>query len=100
MINSSQAADAVALSADLRARFAAPPSRQRSFTYGLGSWLRNAESLAGVREVLESLPPAIDRTEAARRVETLLETNPAGAFVVAMVWGHGSTGYGPYRTAC
>lgn len=32
-------------------------------------------------------------------MEDLLPGDVATAFTVAMIWGHGSTGYGPYRTA-
>ncbi|MDM8086420.1 hypothetical protein QUV83_16735 [Cellulomonas cellasea] len=35
----------------------------------------------------------------ARRVEQLVPDDVTGAFTVAMIWGHGTTGYGPYRTA-
>lgn len=52
-----------------------------------------------MEQVLARLPPALDRSGAATLVDDLLPDNVPGAFAVAMIWGHGSSGYGPYRTA-
>ncbi len=49
--------------------------------------------------MLAGLPPELDRATAAHLVEDLLPRDVTAAFTVAMIWGHGSTGYGPYRTA-
>ncbi|KQS96997.1 hypothetical protein ASG23_15445 [Cellulomonas sp. Leaf395] len=48
---------------------------------------------------MATLPAALDRSTTARLVEDLLPSNAAGAFAVSMIWGHGWSGYGPYRTA-
>jgi hypothetical protein len=74
-----------------------PP--QRAFSYARDRWQTWTGHLDGVQEVLAGLPPALDRQTTAATVEALVPANVAGAFTVAMIWGHGASGYGPYRTA-
>lgn len=74
-----------------------PP--QRAFPFNQDHWLRWVGHLDGVDSALKILPAAVDRRTVARTVESIVDDNPAGAFVISMVWGHGRTGYGPSRTA-
>lgn len=73
---------------------------QREFAYSIRQWREWVGHLAGVSEALDELPAAIDRRGAAVLINALLPTNVAGAFTVAMIWGHGLSNYGAYRTAC
>lgn len=74
-----------------------PP--QRAFRYSPDHWRAWTGHLDGVGEVLEGLPPALDRATTATVVNNVLTGQVAAAFAVAMIWGHGTSGYGPYRTA-
>ena len=84
---------------DLEALLSGERSPQRAFPYIGDRWRAWVGHLDGVSPVLESLPPALDGRTTARLVEGLLPGNVAGASPVAMIWGHGDSGYGPYRTA-
>lgn len=72
---------------------------QRGFSYPAERWRGWAGHLEGNGRVLGALPRELDRRTAARLVEGLLPGDVVGAFTVAMIWGHGTSGYGPYRTA-
>lgn len=86
--------------ADLEHQLLGPFVPQKAFTYPAARWSTWLRDLAGIREVLATLPAALDRSIAARRIDALLSGDEvAAAFVVAMIWGHGSSGYGPFRTA-
>ncbi|MBY6708087.1 hypothetical protein HQ308_14875 [Rhodococcus sp. BP-241] len=85
--------------ADLDDLLHRPFAPQKAFRYPAARWSKWVGHLDGVSDVLETLPSELDRALAARRIDELLADNVAGAFVVAMIWGHGSSGYGPYRTA-
>lgn len=74
-----------------------PP--QRAFPYPGPRWRAWTGHIEGVGPALAALPSELDRRTVAQQVETLLPTNVAGAFTVAMIWGHGPSGYGPFRTA-
>ena len=74
-----------------------PP--QRAFPYSADRWRAWTGHLDGVGGVLDGLPPAVGRATVATVVEDLLPQHVIGAFTVAMIWGHGGSGYGPYRTA-
>lgn len=56
--------------------------------------------VGGAGQLLDGLELKVDRAGTAEAVTRRIANGdyPA-AFVAAMVWGHGSTGYGPYRTA-
>lgn len=84
---------------DLEALLSGERSAQQPFPYSGDRWRSWVGHLDGVAPVLESLPLALDRRTTARLVEGLLPGNVAGAFTVVMIWGHGRSGYGPYRTA-
>lgn len=74
------------------------PSTQRAFPWKREAW-RRLERHDGVTEALDTLPAAVDRDTTRRAVQAQLDAgNVAGAFVAAMVWGYGTTGYGPART--
>ena len=74
-------------------------SAQRAFAYPAERWREWTGHLDGNRAMLDALPTAVDRTTTANLVEDLLPDDVTAAFTVAMIWGHGGSGYGPYRTA-
>lgn len=74
-------------------------SPQRPFPYSRELWSKWLGHLDGMTEFLADLPDALDRKTVAEIVEKYVQIYPAGAFVAAMIWGYGSSGYGPYRTA-
>ncbi len=72
------------------------PSQPAS-RWSRGSWLKRFPEH---HWFLDALPEHIDRAEATRYAERA--TTPEGtegAFLVAMIWGYGSVGYGAWRTA-
>jgi len=48
--------------------------------------------------MLSLLPAELDRSTTTQLVAELLFEDVASAFVVSMIWGHGNSGYGPFRT--
>lgn len=84
---------------DLEALLTGEHTPQRAFAYPLERWERWTAHIEGVGSALDGLPPRLNRGDTARIVEDLLPSNVAGAFTTAMVWGHGKSGYGPYRAA-
>lgn len=84
---------------DLEPRLSGEHHPQRAFSYPAESWRRWVGHLEGDGPVLGALPPKLNRRTTARLVEEMLPGDVVGAFTVAMIWGHGSSGYGPYRTA-
>lgn len=75
-----------------------PP--QRGFTYDRSAWLRWTSDLPSVEQTIKALPDAIDRALVAGTVDDLVEQGDVvPAFIVAMMWGHGKSNYGPSRTA-
>lgn len=69
-----------------------PPS-----SWSRPSWLR---SYPQHHAFLSALPEPIDRAEAARHAAHARTAEGAEqAFLVAMIWGYGPVGYGPWRTA-
>ena len=74
-----------------------PP--QRKFAINKGHWLRWLGHIDPLSAAIEQIPDQVDRTDVARFVTDNLGSNTPGAFVAAMAWGHGSSNYGPYRTA-
>lgn len=74
-----------------------PP--QRAFDWNRGSWEHYFSGVAGVPEHLATLPDGVDRQRIAKVVRARLnEGRQVEAFVTAMIWGHGTNGYGPWRT--
>lgn len=84
---------------DLDDLLASDFSDQRGFSYSKSAWRSWTGHFDGVGTVLDELPDSLSRRDVAVLVDNLLPKNVAGAFVVAMIWGHGSSGYGPFRTA-
>ena len=74
-----------------------PP--QCGFSYPFERWREWAGHLEENGPVLGALPRELDRRTVALLVDGLLPGDVVGAFTVAMIWGHGTSGYGPYRTA-
>lgn len=72
---------------------------QRAFSFPGVRWRKWTAHLDRNSAMLNALPDALDRRAAARLVEDLLPGDVTAAFTAAMIWGHGSSGYGPYRTA-
>lgn len=84
---------------DLEPLLSGHQSPQRAFRYSPDRWRAWTGHLDGVGELLDGLPPALDRATTATVVDDVLPGHVAAAFTVAMIWGHGTSGYGPYRTA-
>lgn len=71
--------------------------QQQAFGWSLDKWQAKFPDYAGA---LSKLPPAVDRDvileackDAASSPDSAIE-----AFLVAMAWGYGGVGYGPWRT--
>lgn len=73
-----------------------PP--QRAFGYDPEKWLKWLGDIPGATDAINSLPDAVDRDIIRQAVSDLENDNLAGAFIAVMIWGHGTVGYGPYRT--
>ncbi len=74
--------------------------RQRAFGWPRSRWEKWLTDVKGAERSLEGLPAELDRPATAGIVQRNVESDDyAAAFVAAMVWGHGYSGYGPYRTA-
>jgi hypothetical protein len=66
------------------------------------SWSRTSwgRTFPQYRPFFDALPDRIDRADAAAYGQAAVDAAGAEeAFVVAMIWGYGPLGYGPYRTA-
>lgn len=75
-----------------------PPVPQRAFPWKPAAWRKEMHDLPDVLQVLDELPPQVDRSIVRETVLAELEGRRIlPAFVSAMVWGHGDTGYGPTR---
>lgn len=83
----------------LNSLLAAGVAPQKRFPYPTKSWQEWTSHLGNLGGLLESLPSELNRTDTAKLVEDLIPKNIAGAFTIAMIWGHGNTPYGPFRTA-
>lgn len=80
---------------------ASPHIVQRAFSWPRERWASWLSGIAGVAQLLDSFPDVVDRTSTAATVALLVRRGEfAEAFIACMIWGHGHTGYGPYRTAC
>lgn len=78
----------------------APPPPQKGMTWKREPWARRLSVVPDVDDLLASLPGQVDRAtvlESVRKSEAADRTDLA--FVATMIWGYGSSGYGPYRTA-
>lgn len=72
------------------------PTPQSAFPWSRRSWGAYFPSHG---ELLESLPDRIDRRAATEQARDADKPESAiGAFIVAMIWGYGTVGYGPWRT--
>ncbi|TWE10280.1 hypothetical protein [Rudaeicoccus suwonensis] len=75
-----------------------PP--QQAFAYDREAWIRWTGDLPNVERTIKVLPVAIDRAIVAGITEDRISQGEVvPAFVVAMMWGHGKSNYGPSRTA-
>lgn len=84
----------------LAAALSIPTTPQGPFTWSREGWTRWLASVDGVPGFLATHPTKVDRAETAAVVQRELAAGrTASAFVAAMIWGHGRSGYGAYRTA-
>jgi hypothetical protein len=74
------------------------PVPQQAFPWKKAGWREMMHDLPAVLQVLNELPERVDRSLVRKVVLTELDGGRIlPAFVSAMVWGHGDTGYGPTR---
>lgn len=91
----------VALPTDLARLLACEPIEQEAFVWSRTSWNSWLAAIDGAVELLSALPDALGRPGTVAAVQTELGAGRyATALIAAMAWGHGDSGYGPYRTAC
>lgn len=77
-----------------------PHIRQRGFSWPKKRWVDWLSAIEGSKELLESLPSSVDRTTTASKVHACIHRDAIPeAFIACMVWGHGHSGYGPFRSA-
>jgi hypothetical protein len=82
----------------LAAVLAQPPVPQRSFPWNRFAWSTAMYDLPDVQKVLDVLPDRVDRDSIRDVVAVQLKDGGVlPAFVSAMVWGYGDSGYGPTR---
>lgn len=85
--------------ASLSAKLSADLSPQKAFSFPRASWRKQFEGIDSVQSFIDELPDQVDRGLIARLVNELLPDRAVEAFVAAMIWGHGKSNYGGYRTA-
>jgi len=69
---------------------------QRAVGWSRAAWRRSLPQFA---DYFEGIPGQLDRTFVAARFHPHRATEAIiDAFLLAMIWGHGSTGYGAWRT--
>lgn len=83
----------------LSQRMLNPILRQQAVEYSADRWSKWVGYLPGIADVLSSLPESLTRDDAARLINDFAYDNVVAAFVIAMIWGHNGSDYGPYRTA-
>lgn len=77
---------------------AGEPAPQQSFPWKRERWKAVLHDVPEVLERFHELPDRVDRFNVSQRVATELSRgNILAAFVPVMVWGYGTTGYGPGR---
>lgn len=76
-----------------------PHIQQQGFGWRRTNWIDRFGDINGVPELLDRLPDKVDRRSIRDAVWSELESDRViPAFVAAMVWGYGYSGYGPART--
>lgn len=76
----------------------AAPIPQRAFPWNAAKWKHELREAPEARAALGLLPEQVDRQSTLEAVQTQLADNAAiPALIAAMVWGYGTTGYGPTR---
>jgi hypothetical protein len=74
------------------------PTPQRPFPWNAAKWTNEMHDFSEVLAVLDRLPERVDRETTLDVVQAELAGSAAiPALVAAMVWGYGTTGYGPTR---
>ncbi|MGV2821804.1 hypothetical protein ABZX73_13085 [Brevibacterium casei] len=84
---------------DLFPLLESPFDAQMAFSYPRESWSRWLGHLGQLGPFIDDLPAALDRPTVTELVAMHAQKDPVSAFVPAMIWGHGNSGYGPYRVA-
>jgi hypothetical protein len=70
------------------------------FSWHRERWLDRLGAVDGAADLLTRLPDGVDRSTIAKAVQDEVAAGRFGpAFIATMVWGYGTAGYGPYRTA-
>lgn len=83
---------------ELDAVLAAVPVEQRCFGWRRPAWENQLHDLPDARELLGRLPERVGRASTRDVVlRELDEGRVIPPFVAVMIWGHGTTGYGPSR---
>lgn len=78
---------------------AAEPSPQGSFPWRRQPWCEQMYDLPDVLTILDRLPERVDRHSTREVVLSEFESGRVlPAFISAMIWGYGTTGFGPVRT--
>lgn len=86
--------------AALAAALSMPTTPQGPFAWSREGWTRWLASIDGVPGFLAEYPPQVGRADTAAVVQRELAAGRTeNAFVAAMIWGHGKSNYGGYRTA-
>lgn len=85
--------------AELAELLVAEPLPQQSFSWNRMPWREQMHDLPDVLTALDALPDRVDRSSTRQIVLAELDAGRIlPAFVSAMIWGHGATGFGPVRT--
>lgn len=89
---------AVVVPSSLATVLQAPAVRQQAFGWRRDAWAAPMHDLPDVLAMLTTLAGRVDRHTTRDLVLTELDADRVlSAFVAAMVWGHGTRGYGPTR---
>ncbi|QRY62585.1 hypothetical protein JVX90_19860 [Gordonia sp. PDNC005] len=76
----------------------APAQPQLPFAWKRQAWRSMLHDVPGAAELLDALPEKVDRTSTLEVVNRgITEGEILPAFIAAMIWGHGTTGFGPVR---
>jgi len=76
------------------------PRGQEGMRWNRERWASRLQGLPGVGPFLDQVPSTVDRAVTTRLVlDAYDDERDDLAFVAAMIWGYGPSGYGPYRTS-
>ncbi|MGF0117446.1 hypothetical protein ACQFYA_14150 [Promicromonospora sp. Marseille-Q5078] len=76
------------------------PQGQEAMRWTRERWASWLQGVPGIDPFLDQVPPTVDRVAIARLVLDAYDDGRDDlAFVAAMIWGYGPSGYGPFRTS-